>query len=59
MRSHIKLKFKTDLLESQAFLDGLTGISKRRRFDEALALELKRALRSLGAVLIDVDHFKA
>jgi diguanylate cyclase (GGDEF)-like protein len=43
-------------------LDGLTGIPNRRRFDEFLAHEWKRASRSgafLSVVLLDLDHFKA
>ncbi len=61
VRSHIALKIKTDLLESKAFLDGLTNIPNRRRFDEALDAEWKRALRSrtpLAVIMVDVDHFK-
>jgi len=46
------------LLSSQ---DGLTGISNRRCFDSTLAREWGRALRhrrSIGMIMIDVDHFK-
>lgn len=39
VRNHIDLKIKTDLLESQAMLDGLTNIPNRRRFDETLESE--------------------
>lgn len=42
-------------------VDGLTGIPNRRRFDETLAREWKRAARSGGLVSIlavDVDFFK-
>ncbi|MDR3418911.1 MAG: diguanylate cyclase [Nevskia sp.] len=42
--------------------DGLTGIGNRRRFDEALDLEWKLALRDgtpVSLLLIDVDWFKA
>lgn len=44
-----------------SFQDGLTGIANRRRFDEYLSTEWRRAARqvtSLGLVLIDLDHFK-
>jgi diguanylate cyclase (GGDEF)-like protein len=42
-------------------VDGLTGIANRRRFDETLAREWKRAARSGGEVAVlavDVDYFK-
>lgn len=42
--------------------DGLTGVANRRRFDEALDQEWRRAIRSnapLACVMIDIDHFKA
>jgi diguanylate cyclase (GGDEF)-like protein/PAS domain S-box-containing protein len=44
-----------------SFLDGLTGIANRRRFDEYLSIEWRRAARarmSLGLILLDLDHFK-
>ena len=61
VRNHINLKIKTDLLESQAMLDGLTNIPNRRRFDEALENEWKRALRSgasISIIMADIDYFK-
>lgn len=42
--------------------DGLTGVANRRRFDEALEHEWRRAARAntpLACVMIDIDHFKA
>lgn len=48
-------------LEQLATLDGLTGISNRRSFDQRLGNEWKRACRdprSLALLMIDVDHFK-
>lgn len=41
--------------------DALTGIANRRWFDECLAQELARALRSatpIGLLLMDIDCFK-
>ncbi len=41
--------------------DPLTGLSNRRRFDEVLANEWQRALRTgqwISALMIDVDQFK-
>jgi diguanylate cyclase (GGDEF)-like protein/PAS domain S-box-containing protein len=49
-------------LSHQAITDGLTGIANRRRFDEMLPREWRRAMRvgdPLSLLLIDVDHFKA
>jgi diguanylate cyclase (GGDEF)-like protein/PAS domain S-box-containing protein len=48
-------------LAIQAVTDGLTGLANRRRFDEGLAQEWRRAAReqnSLSLMMIDVDHFK-
>lgn len=41
--------------------DGLTGVSNRRHFDDTLARECRRAVRSrapLSLLMVDVDHFK-
>jgi diguanylate cyclase (GGDEF)-like protein/PAS domain S-box-containing protein len=49
------------LVENQAMIDGLTGIANRRRFDEAMDREWKRAMRDhtpLSLLMIDVDYFK-
>jgi diguanylate cyclase (GGDEF)-like protein len=48
-------------LQSQIFADGLTGIPNRRRFDEHMEGEFRRAKRAttpLSVVMIDVDSFK-
>jgi diguanylate cyclase (GGDEF)-like protein len=49
-------------LRALSYLDGLTGVANRRRFDEALE-EACAAANELGAplalVLIDLDHFKS
>jgi diguanylate cyclase (GGDEF)-like protein len=48
-------------LQRLSMLDGLTGIANRRRFDEALDVEWRRALRSgapLSLLMIDIDAFK-
>lgn len=57
----LRLKRKQELLEELAFLDALTEIPNRRRFDEVLTKEWNRALRSgkpLSLMLLDLDHFK-
>ncbi|MCB1876173.1 MAG: diguanylate cyclase [Chromatiales bacterium] len=58
---HLKLKQRTDLLATEASLDGLTGIANRRSFDRTLLSEWERARRdqtSLAVLMLDVDHFK-
>jgi len=48
-------------LRGLAYLDGLTGIPNRRRMDEYLSDEFKRAIRGnspLSVIMIDVDYFK-
>lgn len=61
VRNHIRLKQMTDMLESMAWIDGLTSIPNRRRFDQMLEVEWKRAQRNhlpLGIIMVDIDHFK-
>ncbi|SDM40209.1 response regulator receiver modulated diguanylate cyclase [Oryzisolibacter propanilivorax] len=61
VRTQLTIKAQSDHLRSLAFLDGLTGIANRRRFDEALATEWRSALRCgepLALLMIDIDHFK-
>lgn len=56
-----KLKRAFLLAENHARLDGLTGIANRRRLDEALDSEWRRAMRDhtpVSLLMIDVDHFK-
>ncbi len=56
-----RLEAQSETLRSLAFLDGLTGVANRRRFDESLQTEWRQCLRQrtpLGLLLIDVDHFK-
>jgi len=62
VRTHLELKAARDLLERLATHDALTGIANRRRFDEALAEEWRRSMRTshfLTLALADIDHFKA
>jgi diguanylate cyclase (GGDEF)-like protein len=49
-------------LASIATTDGLTGLMNRRRFDQRLDEECRRASRDatpLSLILIDIDHFKS
>ena len=75
VKNHLELKRHRDLLEKVtieldkknmalnllAREDALTGLANRRYFNEVLASEIKRALRSrqlLSLILCDVDFFK-
>lgn len=60
-RSEENLQSAYRAMESLVVVDALTGISNRRRFDESLATEWRRALRDgekVSLLLIDADHFK-
>ncbi len=62
VKTHLTLKFQSDFLRDMAFLDGLTGVSNRRQFDERLPVEWGRAQRNgsaLTLIMLDVDSFKA
>lgn len=55
-------KLAEQLLEAQAFTDGLTGTLNRRRFLELAEVEMQRARRHgqpIALLMIDLDHFKA
>ncbi|HEY4072757.1 MAG TPA: diguanylate cyclase [Herbaspirillum sp.] len=48
-------------LEALSATDVLTGLANRRRLDEVLAVELRRAIRTskhLAIIMLDVDFFK-
>jgi len=56
-----KLSAANDALRVMNATDGLTGIRNRQHFDAQLASEIKRSTRgerSMGLLLIDIDHFK-
>jgi diguanylate cyclase (GGDEF)-like protein/PAS domain S-box-containing protein len=49
------------MVENLAMVDGLTGVANRRRLDETVDREWRRAMRDgslLSMLMIDVDHFK-
>ncbi len=49
------------LLQEMSYLDGLTGVANRRRFDDFLKLEWDRASRyakPLAIIMMDIDFFK-
>jgi diguanylate cyclase (GGDEF)-like protein len=56
-----KLDRANQELQRLSALDGLTGLPNGRRFDETVAIELRRnarAAQALSLAMIDVDHFK-
>jgi len=61
VRTHMELKRYRDHLSDLAYLDGLTGVANRRRFDEYAELEWRRARRHgrpVSVLMVDVDEFK-
>ena len=62
IKNHMKQKQQRDLLGRLSFLDGLTGIANRRRFDQVLDVEWRRHRRNrscLSLIMMDIDFFKA
>lgn len=56
-----QLKVQSDYLEKLAFIDGLTGVANRRRFNDFFEREFKNSMREsteLSLIMIDIDHFK-
>jgi diguanylate cyclase (GGDEF)-like protein len=61
IRVHVRVKQLQDQLRQQSKVDALTGLYNRRMFDETLENEWRRNQRQnlwLGAIVVDVDHFK-
>jgi diguanylate cyclase (GGDEF)-like protein len=59
--NQIRLKRAQDELTRLAATDALTGLANRRRFDEMLAYEYARHVRSgtaFSLILMDIDYFK-
>ncbi len=55
------LRQSNERFEELSYLDALTGIANRRKFEEMLEGEWNRALRTgspLSLLMIDLDHFK-
>lgn len=55
------LQMKLELTRVESFTDELTGLTNRKRFDQALELEMEEAEESgdpLCVLLADIDHFK-
>jgi diguanylate cyclase (GGDEF)-like protein len=56
------LRKANEHLSKLSFADALTGLANRRRLDETLELEWRRAARqqsSLAVIIVDIDEFKA
>ncbi|MFT5661560.1 MAG: two-component system C4-dicarboxylate transport sensor histidine kinase DctB [Sulfurimonas sp.] len=54
-------KEKVATIEEKAYMDGLTGVYNRNKFDVKIKKELERNeryKRNLSIALIDIDHFK-
>jgi len=61
VKTHLALKFQSDLLRQWVFVDGLTGVFNRRHFDSRLEAEYRISARNgspLCVLMIDIDHFK-
>jgi len=61
VRAQLRVKHMADELRRIGTVDVLTGIANRRRFDDVLQREWRRARRCgypLSLLMIDVDHFK-
>jgi diguanylate cyclase (GGDEF)-like protein len=61
VKTHLTLKFQSDLLRKLVFLDGLSGVYNRRYFDQQFAMEWARSVRNaspLSVIMVDVDFFK-
>jgi len=56
-----QLAIANERLRALSYVDGLTGVANRRRFDEALedaCIAARKNGAPLSLVLIDLDHFK-
>ena len=61
VKTHLTLKFQSDVMRKLVFLDGLTGVFNRRYFDRQLSMEVARSVRNkspMALILLDVDFFK-
>lgn len=61
VRTHLTLKYQSDMLRTLALIDGLTGVGNRRYFDDTMQAEWRRCVRAaqpMSLIMIDVDFFK-
>ncbi|MCA1742724.1 MAG: diguanylate cyclase [Desulfonatronovibrio sp.] len=56
-----ELQEHKEILSKMSYVDGLTGIANRRKFNEAIEVEWKKAARNktlLALIILDLDFFK-
>ncbi len=61
VRTQLTVKRQSDALRELTLTDGLTGVTNRRGFDEALESEWRRCGRAklpVSLIIADIDHFK-
>ena len=61
VQTHVELKRQREILENLSSVDGLTGISNRRQFDEFMDRHWRIAMRigeQVSLIMIDIDYFK-
>ncbi len=61
VRNHLRIVHQYKLLDQLAYLDGLTEISNRRRFEDTFQKEWARSARNkspFSLAMVDVDYFK-
>ena len=62
VRTQLELKRYQDHLKMLSNIDGLTGVANRRKFDDSLEVEWRRARRNrspISLIMMDIDCFKA
>lgn len=61
VKNHLEQKKYRDLQKENSYIDELTGIANRRRFNEYLYVEWNRSWRNgspISMLMVDVDFFK-
>ena len=56
-----KMKEEQSIAEKKAYIDGLTGVYNRNKFDELIVSEVKNSRRNkipLAITILDIDNFK-
>jgi diguanylate cyclase (GGDEF)-like protein len=61
IKNHLEIKQHKDRLKENSLVDELTQIANRRKFNDVLEIEIRRAKRTgskLSVLMLDIDHFK-